>query len=101
MPRYVNVAAAQMGPIQREHTRADAVERLLWLLREAHALGAELVVYPELALTTFFPRWYMTEPDEIDGWFEQEMPGPDTKPLFDEAARLGVGFVLGYAERTS
>ena len=23
------------------------------------------------------------------------MPGPDTKPLFDEAARLGVGFVLG------
>jgi predicted amidohydrolase len=28
------------------------------------------------------------------------MPGPDTKPLFDEAARLGVGFHLGYAELT-
>jgi predicted amidohydrolase len=100
MARYVNVAAAQLGPIQREHSRADAVERMLWLLREAHALGAELVVYPELALTTFFPRWYLTDQHEIDMWFERDMPGPDTKPLFDEAARLGVGFVLGYAELT-
>jgi N-carbamoyl-D-amino-acid hydrolase len=100
MSRYVNVAAAQMGPIQREHTRADAVERLLALLREAHALGAELVVYPELALTTFFPRWYFNESADIDAWFEREMPGPETKTLFDEAARLGVGFVLGYAELT-
>ena len=29
------------------------------------------------------------------------MPGPETKPLFDEARRLGVGFCLGYAELTS
>ena len=28
------------------------------------------------------------------------MPGPATKPLFDEAAHLGVGFCLGYAELT-
>jgi len=28
------------------------------------------------------------------------MPGPDTQPLFDEAARLGIGFSLGYAELT-
>jgi N-carbamoyl-D-amino-acid hydrolase len=26
------------------------------------------------------------------------MPGPDTKPLFDEAKRLGIGFTLGYGE---
>jgi N-carbamoyl-D-amino-acid hydrolase len=100
MPRYVNVAAAQLGPVQREHSRADVVERMLVLLHDAHASGAELVIYPELALTTFFPRWYMTESEEIDAWFEHEMPGPDTKPLFDEAARLGVGFVLGYGELT-
>jgi predicted amidohydrolase len=100
MARNVVVAAAQLGPVQREHTRADVVERMLTLLRDAHAQGAELVVYPELALTTFFPRWYYTGPAEIDAWFEREMPGPDTKPLFDEAARLGVGFVLGYAELT-
>jgi predicted amidohydrolase len=57
-------------------------------------------VYPELALTTFFPRWYLDDAGEIDAWFEREMPSPATKPLFDEAKRLGVGFCLGYAELT-
>ena len=28
------------------------------------------------------------------------MPSPATRPLFDEAARLGIGFCLGYAELT-
>jgi predicted amidohydrolase len=100
MARIVRVGAAQLGPVPREQSRADVVDRLLGLLREAHARSCDLVVFPELALTTFFPRWAMTDQDEIDSFFEREMPGPDTKPLFDEAARLGVGFVLGYAELT-
>ena len=93
-------AAAQMGPVQRDHSRADVVERLLALLHDAHGRGAELVVYPELALTTFFPRWFFEDDAELDSWFETEMPSVDTKPLFDEAARLGVGFCLGFAEKT-
>ena len=28
---------------------------------------------------------------EIDAFFEREMPGPETRPLFEEAARLGIG----------
>jgi predicted amidohydrolase len=96
----LQIAAAQLGPIARTDTREEVVERLLALLREAHAHGAELVVYPELALTTFFPRWYFDGQDEIDAFFEREMPSAATKPLFDEAQRLGVGFSLGYAELT-
>jgi predicted amidohydrolase len=98
--RTVHVAAAQMGPIARDESRDDVVDRLLALLRTAHERGAQLVVYPELALTTFFPRWYLDDADEIDAWFEREMPSAATKPLFDEAKRLGVGFCLGYAELT-
>src|SRR5215470_9733364 len=98
MSRAVTVAAAQMGPVQRDHSRADVVERMLTLFHDAHAMGAELVVYPELALTTFFPRWYYEDEAELDAWFETEMPSVETKPLFDEAARLGVGFCLGFAE---
>ncbi len=75
------------------------VERLIALLGGAAAGGADLVAFPELALTTFFPRWVL-EGDELDAFYETEMPGPETKPLFDEAARLGVGFALGYAELT-
>ncbi len=100
MGREVVVGAGQLGPVQRDHTRADVVERLMALLRRAAGLGVELVVFPELALTTFFPRWWITDPAELDAWYETELPGPETKPLWDEAARLGVGFVLGVAEKT-
>ncbi len=94
----VTVGAAQLGPISRADDRASVVKRLIALLREAHAKGAGLVVFPELALTTFFPRWFMEDQADIDAYFETEMPGPETRPLFDEAARLGIGFYLGYAE---
>jgi predicted amidohydrolase len=96
----LTVAAAQLGPVARDEPRDHVVARLLELLHEAHGLGAELVVFPELALTTFFPRWHMEAQDEVDAWFEAEMPSPATKPLFDTAHEMGVGFCLGYAELT-
>jgi predicted amidohydrolase len=100
MARELVIAAAQMGPVGRHEPRGDVVERLLVLLRQAAADGAALVVLPELTLTTFFPRWFIEDDDELLWYFEREMPGPDTKPLFDDALRLGVGFHLGYAELT-
>jgi N-carbamoyl-D-amino-acid hydrolase len=99
MTRLLTVAAAQLGPIQRDHDRAAVVDRLLVLLHEAHRHGAELVVYPELALTTFFPRWFQTDIAEADHWYETAMPNAATQPLFDAAKRLGIGFCLGYALR--
>jgi predicted amidohydrolase len=76
------------------------VERLIALLRQGAAAGCDLVVFPELTLTTFFPRWFVEDRAEFDHFFETEMPGPETQPLFDEAVRLQVGFHLGYAELT-
>lgn len=96
--RIVTVAAAQMGPIALAETRADAVERMITLMRRAKQRGCDLVVYPELTLTTFFPRWHFDDQAKIDEFFEREMPSAATRPLFDEAARLGIGFHLGYAE---
>ncbi len=98
MSRIVTVGAAQLGPIARAEGRAEVVERLIALLRQAKAMGCDLVVFPELALTSFFPRWFMTDEAQIDAYFEREMPGPQTRPLFAEAQRLGLGFCLGYAE---
>jgi predicted amidohydrolase len=73
------------------------VRRLMAMMREAHG---RFVVFPELALTTFFPRWWMTDQAEIDRFFGQEMPNTETRPLFDLAKELGVAFYLGYAELT-
>ena len=99
--RNLNVAAAQLGPIQKTDDRKSVVSRLIDLLREAHSKKAELVVFPELALTTFFPRWFVDDITQADHWYETEMPSTVTKPLFDEAKKLGVGFCLGYAELTA
>jgi predicted amidohydrolase len=96
--RFVNVAIGQLGPIARIETRTQVVQRLSALMREARHMGCDLIVYPELALTTFFPRWYIEDQNEIDAYFEREMPGRETRPLFDLARTLGIGFYLGYAE---
>ncbi len=71
-------------------------------MKEASDQGCELVVFPELALTTFFPRWYLDDvPEELNSYYETEMPGPETQRLFDQAKLLSIGFYLGYAELTS
>ncbi|MFM7755814.1 MAG: N-carbamoyl-D-amino-acid hydrolase, partial [Actinomycetota bacterium] len=99
--RTVVVGAAQLGPIQRDHTRTEVVRRLVALLHQASDRGCDLVVFPELALTTFFPRWFVDDITEADHWYETAMPSAETQPLFDEARRLGIGFCLGYAELTA
>jgi predicted amidohydrolase len=97
MTRTVRVGAGQLGPIQRDDTRESVVGRLLDLLHAAADDRCDLVVYPELALTTFFPRWFVDDITEADHYYERSMPNAATQPLFDEARRLGVGFCLGYA----
>lgn len=97
--RVVTVGVAQVGPIEGADSRRARVECLIRLLRRAHARGCHLVVFPELALTPFFPRWYFADISETERFFEREMPSAETRPLFKEAARLRVGFYLGYAEQ--
>ena len=101
MTRSLPLAVAQLGPIARDETRASAVKRMIALLRKADDAGSKLIVFPELALTTFFPRWYFEDQADVDAFFETGMPNADTEPLFDAAARAGIAFYLGYAELIS
>ena len=89
-----------MGPTQKADSREHTLGRMLALLEEAAARGASLVVFPELAFTTFSPRW-LIEGEALDHYFERGMPNPAVQPLFDRARALGVGFYVGYAELTS
>ncbi len=120
MARIVKVAAAQMGPNVHEATntggpgpRATVMARILALLEDAAKQGAQLVVFPELALTTFFPRAMITDAAELEALFEPEegsgaggsseaagiRESPHFKPLFDRSTALGVDVSIGYAER--
>ena len=101
MARHLKIASAQLGPLNKADSRSVAVSRMKNLLKEAHGMGAKFVVFPELAFTTFFPRWWMEDQAGVDArFFEKTMPSKDTQPLFDEAKRLGIGFYIGYAELT-
>jgi len=87
LPRKLRAAVAQLGPIHLDDSRAAVVKRLIALLREAHAGGAEFVVFPKLALTAFFPRWRMTDQAEMRGSGEflpcalSEMAKPRNAPV--------------------
>jgi predicted amidohydrolase len=100
MSRTVTVAAAQLGAIQKADTRQRVVARMVDLMDRAKALGAEFIVYPELALTTFFPRYYYEDRAEADVWFETAMPGEAVRPLFARAATHRMAMSFGYAELT-
>ena len=98
MSRIVTVGLAQLGPIPKSQSRQEVVSRLVGLMEDAARMGCDLLVYPEAALTAFFPHWWIGDEEELDAYVEREMPNAATRPLFDAARRLQVGFHLGYAE---
>ncbi len=98
MPRIVTVGIAQLGPIPRSQSRPEVVLRLLALMEDAAKSGCDLIVYPEAALTAFFPHWMVEGDQELDSYFESAMPNAAVQPLFDAARRLRIGFHLGYCE---
>jgi predicted amidohydrolase len=73
---------------------------MIALLESAADQGAKLVVFPELAFTTFFPRWLLDNEADLLRYFERAMPNPSVQRLFDRARARGVGFYVGYAELT-
>lgn len=100
MTRVLRVAAAQLGPIQLADDRASVVARMVALMNQAADQKADLIVFPELALTTFFPRWHHADRAEADRWFERDMPNEATAPLFARAREHGIAMSFGFAELT-
>ncbi|KAL4966996.1 carbon-nitrogen hydrolase [Aspergillus stella-maris] len=102
MARTVRLAAAQMGTTNKWDDRAATLTRMINLLRDAARQGAQIVLFPEIALTTFFPRYLILDEAEVESWFEHGdiRTAPNTKALFDVAAEVGVDIVIGFAEAT-
>lgn len=92
-----------MGPVHITSTRADTLARMVALLQSAAARGAQVVLFPEAAFTTFFPRHLINDQEELDTYFEHAdslLTSPNSRALFDEAKKLGVDISVGFAERT-
>ncbi|EOA85985.1 uncharacterized protein SETTUDRAFT_151747 [Exserohilum turcica Et28A] len=107
-PRLLTVAAAQMGPVKSLSTpRSETLERMLKLLEQAAEKHVKLLVYPELAFTTFFASYIIKDPAELAKFFEQASPSdpyafvnsPNIKPLIDRTNELGIDLYFGFGER--
>ena len=100
--RKLKIASAQLGPLNRADSRAVATRRMVELMRAgARYRGAKFVVFPELAFTTFFPRWWMEDQAEVDNrYFESTMPSKRRRRCSRKGRSSGIGFYIGYAELT-
>jgi N-carbamoyl-D-amino-acid hydrolase len=96
MPRHIKVAAAQMGPNNEGASREEIVERMQGLLERAVADKVELIAYPEMALTTYFPKKIRTD---FDQFFETEVPPKSLEPLLRRAAEARVAVHVGFCEK--
>ncbi len=84
--------------IQQQPTAdlARNVRRGLAALEEAAMAGADLVVYPELAFTPFYPQ-HRAGPNVLD--LAEPIPGPTSDAFREAARRHGVVVVLNLYER--
>ena len=85
--------------------RSANVTQGLKSLEEAAQAGADLVVYPELAFTPFYPQHRKQCYAECEGndlpplSLTEEIPGPTTELFCEAAKRLGVVVVLNLYAR--
>ncbi|KEQ79982.1 carbon-nitrogen hydrolase [Aureobasidium pullulans EXF-150] len=103
MPRILKVAAAQVGAVDRDADRAETLARLIALLDQAASEKVQLLLYPEVTFTTFFPRHLFTSSSDLNAYFEHNddlTTSPSTAPLFSKAQNYGIDIVVGFAERT-
>ncbi|WP_150460861.1 nitrilase-related carbon-nitrogen hydrolase [Nesterenkonia ebinurensis] len=102
MSRRMRVSVVQLGPIPKDDSREKTMLRLLNLFEDATADDrTDLVVFPELALTSFFPHWEIRDSEELHAYYESEIPSPGMAPLLEASKRKGVAVTFGYGERTA
>src|SRR5258708_34892110 len=92
MPGQIKVAAAQMGTNNEGTPREESVERMLVLLESAARDGVELMAYPEMALTTYFPKKIR---QDFDQFFETDVPPKALEPLLRRAAQARIAVHVG------
>ena len=85
------------GPLTAASIESNVDKCVTYVKRCVEATGAELVVLPEAATTGFTPGVTPAVLAELVG----AVPGPQTAPLQEVAARLRVHVVLGAYERAA
>lgn len=94
MARSITVAAVQTGPVLTDDLGAS-VEPACEMIDRAAERGAEVICFPEVFMTPFFPNRLM---DDYHKYFIT-LPDPITDPIFERARHHAMALVFPYAER--
>ena len=92
----MNIALVQHA-ISESHD--EALTRGVQALKSAAKDGADLVVFPELSFTPFYPRLPVTERNATALDLAEPVPGRTTEALAQAADELGVVVVFNLMER--
>lgn len=90
----MNVAIVQMAGAEE-----GALRQGLAALGAAAEAGADLVLFPELSFTPFYPRIPVEKRSESARDLAEPVPGPTTERIAERAADLGVVVVFNLMER--
>ena len=93
MSREVKVAAGQLGP--SSDTIQGNVERMRGMIDRAADQGAQIISFPELALTPYFP---IKNARGYEQYFEP-IDSPHLRAVLDRAKERGIAAVVPFAER--
>ena len=93
MSEKIKIAAVQINPVVKE--KEANLEKILSKLREAAANKAQLVVFPECALTGYV---FNSRDEALP--FAEAISGPSTKKLAQACKELGVYCVIGMLEKS-
>lgn len=93
MGREVRVAIGQTGPVGDD--KEQAVKRLAEMAGRAGDDGVRMLLFPELALTPFFPRELVRD---FEHWFD-ERDSAIFAPLLERARASEMVIVVPYAEK--
>ena len=92
MSRPVRLAAAQLGPAG---SKSEMTERICALVERAAGAGAQIVGFPELALTPYFCG---KNDRDYEHYFEP-LDSPYLKTILGRAKQLGIAAIVPFGER--
>ena len=98
--RVINVAAAQLGPIQKAESREAVVKRMIALMDEAKAKGAGLIVYPRARADHVLPALVHGGSGRGRYLVRARDAEPRDAAAVRTAAQHKIAMYFGYAELT-
>lgn len=79
--------------------RKYSIYCMMNLMKKAALHSCDVIVFPELALTSFFPYFYLPREQTLLRFFEKTpIECGVAQPLFQYAQELGIGLGFGFAE---